>query len=721
MILGLQRHHRHALSGTGGLGGQQRRVEDQTAGLVGIHSQLTVLIQTADAGQGRLVGIGTGELPAVGGSLIRLHLDPGHLAVLIEEQQASGVVRSRQHHENHVFSRIHFQLGGQVVTQHAGLGVIKLAQPGLVDLTPVGEEHGLGVGGGLKALAEGIPLLELLLTVHPQRGGGNLLEIPLTGQEHSDGILLLLFLLRGVAGDLVGVDDGGAAGLAVFLGGGVQLLHDDLLHPLGAVQQVLQIVDLIPQCVRLPGALEDVFLVDVPQLDLRHIFRLDLVDAEADHQIGDDLGFLLRLPDNADGLVNVQQDALQALQQVQLFLLLAQHEEDPPLHAVGTPRCPFLQNLPDTQHLGAAGDEHVEVAGKGVLQGCQLVELGHQLIRVHAPLQVDGQLQSGEVGLIPHIRDLFRLARLDQLRHLVQNGLYRSGVGDLVNFQQILVLHIAVLGPHPDAAPARIVNIPNGIGVKDQFAAGGKIRGQQCLCQVAVRVFQVGHCSIADLFQVKAAELGGHTHGDAAVGGYQNIGEGGGQQRRLLHGVVIVVHEVHGVTVDVLEDLAADGGELCLRVPGGGTRHIPGIGLTEVALGVHKRRQQSAVALGETHHRIVDGGVTVGIQAHGLAHDVGGLRPCSRQQPHFIHGVEQLAVRGLEAVDLRDGAGDDDAHGVGHIVGLQRVGDGLLHHRRPEAHDVGVIGWMPGSFRLLLFRHNKRSLFYPQKSGVFAR
>ena len=721
MILGLQRHHRHALSGTGGLGSQQRRVEDQTAGLVGIHSQLTVLIQTADAGQGRLVGIGAGELPAVGGGLVGFDIHPGRLAVFIEEQQASSVVYPRQHHEDHVFSRVHFQLGGQVVTQHAGLGVIKLAQPGLVDLAVVGEEHGLSVGSRLKALAENISLLELLLAVHPQRGRSDLLEIPLPGQEHSDGILLLLFLLRGVAGDLVGVDDGGAAGLAVFLGGGVQLLHDDLLYPLGAIQQVLQIVDLIPQGVGFPGALEDVFLVDVPQLDLRHIFRLDLVDAETDHQVGDDLGFLLRLSDNADGLVNVQQDALQALQQVQLFLLLAQHEEDPPLHAVGAPRCPFLQNLPDTQHLGATGDQHVEVAGKGVLQRCQLVELGHQLIRVHAPLQIDGQLQSGEVGLIPHIRDLFRLARLDQLRHLVQNGLYRSGVGDLVNFQQVLVLHIAVLGPHPDAAPARIVNIPNGIGVKDQLAAGGEIRGQQCLRQVAVRVFQIGHCSIADLFQVKAAELGGHTHGDAAVGGYQNIGEGGGQQRRLLHGVVIVIHEVHGVAVDVLEDLAADGGELCLRIPGGGPGHIPGIGLTKVALGVHKRRQQSAVALGETHHRIVDGGVTVGIQAHGLAHDVGGLRPPAGQQPHFVHGVEQLAVRGLEAVDLRNGPGDDDAHGIGHVIGLQGVGDGLFHHRRMEPHDVGVANWMPGSFRLLLFRHSKRSLYSSTKRGVFAR
>ena len=46
---------------------------------------------------------------------------------------------------------------------------------------------------------------------------------------------------------------------------------------------------------------------------------------------------------------------------------------------------------------------------------------------------------------------------------------------------------------------------------------------------------------------------------------------------------------------------------------------------------------------------------------------------------------------GLEAVDLRDGPGDDDAHGVGHIVDFQRLGDGLLQHFGPQAHDVGVL------------------------------
>ena len=50
------------------------------------------------------------------------------------------------------------------------------------------------------------------------------------------------------------------------------------------------------------------------------------------------------------------------------------------------------------------------------------------------------------------------------------------------------------------------------------------------------------------------------------------------------------------------------------------------------------------------------------------------LGAAPRQQAHFIHGVQELAVGGLEAVDLRNGAGDDDAHGVGHIVLVQRLG-----------------------------------------------
>ena len=53
---------------------------------------------------------------------------------------------------------------------------------------------------------------------------------------------------------------------------------------------------------------------------------------------------------------------------------------------------------------------------------------------------------------------------------------------------------------------------------------------------------------------------------------------------------------------------------------------------------------------------------------------------CALEQAHLVHGVQQLAVRRLEAVDLRQRAADDDAHSVGHIVGFQRAGDGVFQH-----------------------------------------
>ncbi len=395
---------------------------------------------------------------------------------------------------------------------------------------------------------------------------------------------------------------------------------------------------------------------------------------------------------------------------MQLVPALAEDKVHPPPDGLRPPGGPFLQNLPDAQHLGHPGNQDVEVAGEGILQGRLPVELGHQLIRVHAPLEVNGQLQSGEVRLVPHVGNLLGLAGFDQLRHLVQNGLYRSGVGDLVDLNEVFLFDIAVFGPDLHAAPAGVVDLPQDCGVADQLAAGGKIRGQQRLRQVAVRVFEVGDRGVADLFEVKPAELRGHAHGNAAVGGDQDIGKGGGQQGRLLHGVVIVVHKVHGVAVDVLEDFLADGGQLCLRIPGSGPGHVPGVTLAEVALGVHKGGQQGAVAPGEADHGVINGGVPVGVQLHGLAHDVGRLGAGLCEEAHLVHGVEQFAVGGLEAVDLRDGPGDDDAHSVGHVVGLQGIGDGLLHHGGPEAQDVGVIYFGLVLIWRFLLRHSVGSL-----------
>ena len=100
-------------------------------------------------------------------------------------------------------------------------------------------------------------------------------------------------------------------------------------------------------------------------------------------------------------------------------------------------------------------------------------------------------------------------------------------------------------------------------------------------------------------------------------------------------------------------------------------------------------------------------GIAVGVETHGLTHDVGALGAAAGQQPHFIHGVQQLPVGGLEAVDLRNGAGHDDAHGVGHVVLVQRPRDGLRHHRAPQTHDIGVGGGMDGFRFCFLLCHER--------------
>ena len=82
--------------------------------------------------------------------------------------------------------------------------------------------------------------------------------------------------------------------------------------------------------------------VDVAQLDLRDEFRLCLINAEPDHQIGYDLCVLLSITDNGDGTVNVQQDLFQAFQQVKLCFFLLHVAVDPAADTLCAPGGPLV-------------------------------------------------------------------------------------------------------------------------------------------------------------------------------------------------------------------------------------------------------------------------------------------------------------------------------------------------------------------------------------------
>ena len=57
---------------------------------------------------------------------------------------------------------------------------------------------------------------------------------------------------------------------------------------------------------------------------------------------------------------------------------------------------------------------------------------------------------------------------------------------------------------------------------------------------------------------------------------------------------------------------------------------------------------------------------------------------------------------GLEAVDLGDRTGDDDAHGIGHVVLLERIGNRLLAGLAAKAEDIRIISVFRGFFCLFL-------------------
>ncbi len=614
-----------------------------------------------------------------------------------------------QTEKHHVFTLVHAQLCRQIVAQRGGFRFPEIRGAALIDLLAVGKEHQLDGVGRFKALAERVALFKLLLAGHPQGLRRDLLEIPLPAKEQMHRIVLHRFLLL-IRLRLVVVQDLGAAGRGVFLLHRLQLVDKDAADSRRLGERILQIGDLLLQCRHFRHPFEDILLVDVPQFDLRHELRLRLVDPEADHQVGNDLGFLLRFADDGDGLVDIQQDPLQTLQQVELIPLFLQHEIDPPPHALGAPGDPLVQNLSHAHDPGHSGDEDIEITAVRILQRRHFKEPRHQLVGIGAALEIHRQLQAAQIALITHIAQLPELTGAHQLRHLVHDRLDGGGVRDLVDLDEIFLLVIAPAAAQAQGAAARFIDPAQLRLVQHQLSAGGKIRRQKRGGDIVPGIFQQSHRGVAHLAQIEAADLARHTYGDSQIGAHQHVGERGGQKRGLGGGVVVVGHEIHRVAVQIPKQLRAHGRELRLGIAAGGVRHVTGIDLAEVALAVHKRQQQRLVTAGKAHHGVVNGGVAVGVEPHGLPHDVGGFGPSAAQKAHFIHGIEQFAVGRLEPVDLRDGAADDHAHGVGHEVGVQRFGDDLIHHGAAQSHHVGVVhtaGWL---FFLFLLRHESKFL-----------
>ncbi len=219
------------------------------------------------------------------------------------------------------------------------------------------------------------------------------------------------------------------------------------------------------------------------------------------------------------------------------------------------------------------------------------------------------------------------------------------------------------------------------IGVIDaplaqDHAAGGEIRALDELHQVvhgAVGVVDVVHAGVDHLAQVVGRDVRRHAHGDAAGAVHQQVREAAGHHGGLHQGFVEVRVEVDGLLLDVPHHLHAQLRQAGLGVSHG--RRAVAVHGAEVALALHQRVADGEV-LGQAHHGVVDAGIAVGvILTEHVAHDARAL-PVGlvRGDAHLVHRVQDAPMHRLQAVaHVRQGARDDDRHGVGYKGFFQLV------------------------------------------------
>ena len=101
-------------------------------------------------------------------------------------------------------------------------------------------------------------------------------------------------------------------------------------------QDILHLLDVGSELFDVLRSFENILAVEMTELDLGNIIRLDFINSEADHQIRNDLALLLGRADYLDSLVDIKENFLQALEQMKLILCLAQVKINSALDALGS-------------------------------------------------------------------------------------------------------------------------------------------------------------------------------------------------------------------------------------------------------------------------------------------------------------------------------------------------------------------------------------------------
>lgn len=113
----------------------------------------------------------------------------------------------------------------------------------------------------------------------------------------------------------------------------------------------------------------------------------------------------------------------------------------------------------------------------------------HQLVRVGAALEVNGDLKAGQVGLVADIRDLPDFPALDEVGNFIDDGLDGGRVWNFEHLNQVFLFEILPFGAHLERAAAGRINFAHFGLVENNLAAGRKIGCRQRGEEIVRRIF----------------------------------------------------------------------------------------------------------------------------------------------------------------------------------------------------------------------------------------
>lgn len=326
--------------------------------------------------------------------------------------------------------------------------------------------------------------------------------------------------------------------------------------------------------------------------------------------------------------------------------------------------------------LAAVDGQHVD-AEEGFQRGV-LVEVVDDDLRVAVALEFDND--AGVLGtFVADIADAWE----DFFGDEAGDAFHEFGAvhveGDLGNNNALAAAFSFLDGKppaHTHRATAGLKIRADAGGALDE-TTGGKIGPPRVSHEPLdgnVGVVDLGANGVDALAEVVRGHVGGHADGDAGASIDEEVGEGGGKNRRFFAFFVVGGDKIDRAESHVHHERGAEVVEAGFGVTHG--RWRVAIHRTEVSLALDERVAHRPV-LGHVDEGGVDRLVAVGVVvAHGFADDLGAFHKRSRGlHAELVHGVEDSALGRLETVaGVGQGTGNNDGHriveeGFRHFLG----------------------------------------------------